>query len=140
MTATQLSTRSSLIAGDASLLLRRVLQADAILCAGFGALLTVAAGPLGDWFGLPTTLLRSVGIGLLPWAAFVAYAATRPQLSGLPTWTVIAGNTAWLVASTALLLSGQVDPTALGYAFVIATALLVAVIVETQFMAVRRVG
>jgi hypothetical protein len=135
---TETEPMHTLFGSAPAVVLRRVLQADAALCAGFGAVLAVAAGLLGSWLGLSETLLRSVGIGLLPWAGFVLYAATRRSLTGLPTWVVIVGNTAWVVASAILLLSGQADPTALGYAFVIAVALLVALIAETQFMAVRR--
>jgi len=45
--------------------LRRVLLADAITSGAMGLLLALLAGPLSRWFGLPTDMLREVGLFLL---------------------------------------------------------------------------
>ena len=121
-------------------LLQRITLFDGVLCAAFGLLLVAAAGPLADLFDLPALLLRLVGVGLLPWAAFVLYIATRTPISRSLTWVVVAGNGVWTIASLLLLVSSQVDPSALGYAFVIAQAVLVAIIAETQIIGLRRVS
>jgi len=117
--------------------LRRVLLADGCLAVGFTLLLAVSASPLSDLLGLPTTLLRLVGLGLLPWAAFVLYAATRPTISRPLTLVVASGNAVWTLASLLLLITGWVDPTALGHGFVIAQTLLVAVIAGLQYRGLR---
>jgi hypothetical protein len=51
---------------------------------------------------------------------------------------VIVTNALWAAASVVLLLSGWVAPTALGYAFVIAQAAVVAVFGELQYTGLRR--
>lgn len=119
-------------------LLQRTLLLDGVLVAAFGLLLTVAAGPLADLFDLPTLLLRLVGVGLLPWAAFVFYIATRATISRSLALDVIVGNAVWVVASLLLLVNDQVDPSAIGIAFVLAQAALVAVIAAVQYVGLRR--
>lgn len=51
---------------------------------------------------------------------------------------IVAINGLWLVGSLALLLSGTVQPTMLGTAFVVVQALAVAVFAELQFIGIRR--
>ena len=51
---------------------------------------------------------------------------------------IIAINALWVAASFGLLVSGAVTPTLLGYAFVIAQALAVALLAELQFVGFRR--
>jgi hypothetical protein len=51
---------------------------------------------------------------------------------------IIALNVLWVAGSIGLLVSGWVAPTALGYAFVIAQAIVVGVFAELQFVGLRR--
>ena len=53
---------------------------------------------------------------------------------------VIVANALWVVASIALLVSGQVTPTLLGYVFVIGQAIAVLGFAELQWMGLRRIG
>jgi hypothetical protein len=53
-------------------------------------------------------------------------------------WSIIVCNASWVAASLLLLVGGWVAPTALGYAFVIAQAVVVGVFAELQYMAVRK--
>jgi hypothetical protein len=55
-----------------------------------------------------------------------------------PSWAVIAYNALWSLDSVVLLLSGWVAPNAFGLVFVIGQALVVAVLAECQYMALRR--
>ena len=57
--------------------LRRVWWADAAVSAVVGAAMAGAAGPLGELIGLPARLLAGAGLSLLPYAAFLAWLATR---------------------------------------------------------------
>ena len=65
-------------------------------------------------------------MSLIPYAAIVAYVGTRPDVSRAAVWAIIAYNVLWSIDSVVLLVSGYVSPTALGYAFVIFQAAVVA--------------
>jgi hypothetical protein len=120
--------------------LRRSLILDAVASGATGALMLAGAGLLEGWLGLPAALLRAAGLVLVPYVAFVGYLATRETLTPAAVWTVVAANGLWAAASIGLLLSGWVAPTALGYAFVIAQAAVVAVFGELQYVGMRRPG
>jgi hypothetical protein len=74
----------------------------------------------------------------VPYVALVAYVGTREVISRPAVQTIIALNIVWTVCSVGLLLTDYVAPTALGYAFVIAPAAVVAVFAELQFIGLRR--
>ena len=123
---------------EPSTFLRRALVLDA-LASGATALLVIAIAELLEGLlGLPAALLRGAGMLLVPYVAFVVYAALRESIARPAVWTIIAANALWAVASVLLLVSGFVAPTALGYAFVIAQALVVALFAEIQYMGLRR--
>jgi hypothetical protein len=121
-----------------SAFLRRVLWADAASCFGMGLLLALAATPLARWFGLPGVMLREVGLFLLLFAALVAVLALRRASPRLLFWAVIIGNALWALDSVLLLVSGWVTPTTLGGAFVVAQALVVALLAELEYSGLRR--
>jgi hypothetical protein len=72
--------------------------------------------------------------------AFVAWVGTRETISRPAVQAVIALNVLWVLGSAGLLVSGWVVPTLLGYAFVIAQAIVVGVFAELQFIGLRRTG
>lgn len=117
--------------------LRGVLWADAASCVAMGALLAAGAGALAGPFGLPAALLRAAGLGLLPFAALVAFVAAR----GAPragAWLVVAANLLWVVDSFALLAFGGFAVSSLGQAFVIGQAGAVAALAILEAQALRR--
>lgn len=118
--------------------LRNVLLADAVTSAGCGVAMLAGAGMLEPVLGLPGMLLRYAGISLLPFAAMVAFIATRAHLSRGAVWVVIILNVAWALESLLLLVSGWVAPTILGYGFVLFQAIVVAAFAELEFFGVRR--
>jgi hypothetical protein len=118
--------------------LRRVLAADATTCVATGLLLLFGASALEPWLGIPPTLMRSAGTSLLPIAAFFAYVATRDSSPRVLVWAVIAGNAAWSFDSVALLFTGWIAPTALGIVFIVAQALVVALVAELEYVGLRR--
>ncbi len=103
---------------EQSSLLRRSLLADVVVSGSAGLLLTLAAGPLGDLFDLPVSLLRVAGISFLPYAAFVAYVATRAEIPRPGAWAVVGANLTWAAVSLLALVAGWVDPSGIGVAFV----------------------
>ena len=121
-----------------STFLRRVLFADAGTCVATGLLLALGPAPLEQFTGLPAVLLRYAGLSLLPFAALLVYLATRESVSPMAIWTVILLNALWTVDSFLLLLTGWVSPTELGYAFVAAQALAVAVFAGLEYFGLRR--
>ena len=116
--------------------LRTVLWADAIASGATGLLMAAGAGLLENLLGLPSALTREAGIILVPYAALVAVVAARAQISRAAVWVFIVANAAWTIGSIALLLGG-LAPTALGYVFVIAQAVVVAILAELQYVGVR---
>jgi len=133
-----MSTATLRVKTESPGLLRRALLADGAVSGATGLLLALAAGPLGDLLDLPTLLLRLTGVSLLPYAAALLYVATREAIDRSAVWVVIGLNLLWAVASIALLLTGWVEPSGLGYAFVIAQALVVAAFADLQYLGLRR--
>ncbi|MBX9774552.1 MAG: hypothetical protein K2Y71_09075 [Xanthobacteraceae bacterium] len=118
--------------------LRLALFADAAVSGATGLVAFAGAGILDALLGLPTDLLRYAGLSLIPYAAIVAYVGTRPNLSRAAVWAVVTYNTLWAIDSVVLLVSGAVAPTALGYAFVIFQAAVVAGFAGLQVVALRK--
>lgn len=118
--------------------LRRALLADAVVSGASGLLMSTAAGFLANLLALPEGLLRYAGLALLPYGALVTWVATRQSLQRPAVWALIVVNALWAIDSIVLLLSGWIQPNALGYAFVVAQALVVALFAEIQYMGLRR--
>lgn len=89
--------------------LRQVLLADAATSGAMALLLLLGAGLIERWMALPASTLRGAGLILLPFAALVAFLATRPRLPTPAVWAVILVNLAW-AAESVVLASGWVDP------------------------------
>jgi hypothetical protein len=124
----------------ANLITTRIVYAvDAAGSLGLGALLIAFANPAAALFGpsLPAVVLLAIGIGLVPWAAFNAWIATRPDLPSGAARVNVAGDAAWVVASLALLLLASAGLTMLGAAAVIAIGLFVGAIGSTKAMGLR---
>jgi hypothetical protein len=121
-----------------SMFLRRALAIDAAASGATALLVIAAASPLEGLLGLPAALLRGAGLVLIPYVAFVVYAATRATVSPPAVWSIIIANGLWAAASALLLISGWVTPNALGYAFVIGQAVVVALLGELQYVGLTR--
>lgn len=121
-----------------STFLRRVLLADAATCAAAGLLMMLGAGLLEQFFRLPSGLSRYAGASLLPFAALLAYLATRENLSPRTLWAVIIVNALWTVDSVLVLLAGWVEPNVLGSAFVVFQAVGVAAFAALEYLGLRK--
>jgi hypothetical protein len=71
-------------------------------------------------------------------AGALFYLSTREHLARGIVWAVIAANAAWVAASVLVLLSGRIEPTILGYVFVLGQAIAVAGFAEAQYVGLRR--
>ena len=118
--------------------LRRVLLADAVSSGAMGLLLALLAGPLARWFGLPRRCCGRSASSCWASPRFVAVLGLRRASPRLLVWLVIIGNALWALDSVLLLVSGWVAPTALGGAFVVAQALVVALLAELEYTGLRR--
>jgi hypothetical protein len=118
--------------------LRQVLFVDAAVSGAAGLLMAAGATFLSPLLGLPVGLLFWAGVALFPFVGLLIVVARRKQASRLMLIDIIAINALWVAASFGLLVSGAVSPTILGYAFVIAQALAVALLAELQFVGFRR--
>lgn len=126
--------------GGAPLSLRAALVLDAAASGAAGIVMLAGAGMLAPLLGLPAGLLAAAGAALLPFALAVGLLARRTAPPRGLAWAVVAVNEAWVVASIVLLLGGWVTPTALGVAFVLAQAAVVAAFAVLQALALRRGG
>jgi len=125
-------------ATDRSSFLRRVVLVDAATCVAMGLLLSLAANMLAPLLELPIRLLEYAGLSLLPIAAFIAWVATRSNLSRLGVRVVIAGNAAWVAGSALLLVSGWVSPNLLGSGFIAAQAATVVLLAGLEYVGLSR--
>jgi len=121
-----------------SLFLRRAIQADAIFSGVSAVLLTLGAADLAALLNLPETLLRETGLFLVAYAALVAWLGTRATMPRALVIIVIAGNSAWTVASIALLFIDAVMPNLLGQAAIAMQAIVVGALAELQYIGLRR--
>ncbi|MEW6129658.1 MAG: hypothetical protein AB1757_21640 [Acidobacteriota bacterium] len=118
--------------------LRKVLFADAAISGTTGLVMLLFADSLNQLLGVPVGLLRYAGLSLLPFAALLIYLATRQHLQRPIIWAIISGNALWAIDSILLLFTNWVAPTALGYGFIIAQAMLVAVFAEAQYFGLKK--
>jgi hypothetical protein len=118
--------------------LQAVLLADAAITGGAGVVLALGAGPLGDALGFSSTLLRWVGLALIPCALLMADLGMRERIARRWVRACIGANLLWVIASGLLLISDWVEPTGLGIAFVIAQALVVAAVADLEWLSLRR--
>jgi hypothetical protein len=120
--------------------LRQVVGFDAALCAVNGLAYLAGAAALDSVLGLPATFLRWVGVFLVAYAALVAVVATRATIPRLGVRAVVEGNAAWVVASVVLAVSQWSSPTAAGTVWIVAQAVVVAVLAVVQHRLLGRVA
>ena len=120
--------------------LRLILLADAGASGATAALLVAGAGLLERLLGLPVALMREAGMLLIPYVVLVLFVASRPSVAVAAVNAIIAVNAGWTAASVLLLVSGWVNPTVLGVAFVLAQALAVGAFAAIQYLCLRQAG
>jgi hypothetical protein len=118
-------------------LLRLALRLDAAASGAMGLGLAATSTVADSVLGVPAGWLVGIGLGLVAWAVLLAVIARGPAPSGA-VWSVVAGNAAWVVASVATVVAGWFPLTGLGIAFVILQAAAVVVLLELQYVGLRR--
>ncbi len=115
--------------------LKTILLLDAATCLLMGLLLAVASGFVCSITALPQPLLFCAGLLLLPIGLFMAATAIWWLGSAAAVWLIIVGNVGWVIASLGLLMI--VTANGLGVVFVLAQALVVAVLAWVEYRALR---
>ncbi|MEO7170312.1 MAG: hypothetical protein ABIY39_08070 [Sphingomonas sp.] len=116
---------------DTTNTIRTILGLDALTCLAAGAVMSLGAGLLAGPTGLHPTLLLVAGCSLFPVAALFGWMAKTSLLNGPLVLLAVTGNIGWVTASIAVLL--LTDPTLFGAAFILAQALVVAVLAWLEF-------
>jgi hypothetical protein len=123
---------------DGGRLLRFALRLDAAGSGALGLLGLVAAAPLADPLGATAGGLRGTGAFLVGYAIVLVLLAARPVIPRAAAWTVVIGNTGWMLGSIGAAVAGRDSFTALGVAVVLAQAAAVAVFADLQWLGLRR--
>jgi len=121
--------------------LRRTLLADAALSALCAIPCLLDAKPLAAWLGISESfVLVIIGVGLLLFAADVAWIATRPQLDRRAATLILGLNIAWVVVSAILLLTDWVAFSSAGKWAIAGIADGVAVLAILEYCGLRQIG
>lgn len=115
--------------------LSQFLALDAATCAAVFALGVFATDAVAALTGLPGGIVGAAGWICLAAAALLAYLAVRPMRGLL--WLVIAGNIAWVIASTVVWIAYFGWLTALGHAIIVAQAIGVELFVMLEMKGAR---
>ena len=120
-------------------LLRFAMRADATVCAGVGLLVAMTADPLSRLTGLSATAEWLSGAALVAYGALLYVLAAVNGLRRIGMALVVA-NTAFAVATTAVLIAGWLPLTAFGAALVLSFAAVTAALAWLQYLGVRRLA
>ncbi len=120
--------------------LRHVLWLDAASGVATAALQCEFAQALAAPLGLPLDLLQWSGWLLAACVLGIVWVATRPAIPAAAVWLLMGVNTLWVLGCLGLLASGLVAPTLLGEGFLIVQAVAVGVLVELEWIGLRRMA
>jgi hypothetical protein len=118
--------------------LQKVLWADAALSALSGLSMALGGVPLQGVLGLPAAMVVPGGLGLLAYAVFLAWVATRPVLPRGAVMAAVIFNLVWTVDCLAIAFGPWFSPTALGQVFLLANVVAGIAFAELQVIGLRR--
>ena len=121
-----------------STFLRYVLFADAATCTVTGFAMSLGTSVLTSLTGLPANILFYAGLGLFPFVGLLIFIGTKREVPSAAIWTVIVINALWTLDSFLLLVTGWVEPTMFGYAFVTFQAVGVAGFALLEYFGLRK--
>lgn len=135
-------TSEPTIGRDRSVFLRRVLWGNVLFSTLCALVILLDLGPVTNFLGWPLQWpLLVVGLGLLPFALFVAYVARTKPFHKTLAWVVIEMDIAWVIASAAILMLGWPAGTTVGGKWAIGiVAEIVAAFAILQYFGLRRLG
>jgi hypothetical protein len=131
----------ALIPDDQSRTLRLAFMANALFSAASGLAFVLAGGHIASLAGLASGLpLQLVGIGLLPFAAFLVWLAERPELSSGQGRMVSAMDAQWVLGTFVLLVGWPDLLNATGQALALGIAAVVSVFAIWQLIGSRQLA
>lgn len=118
---------------------RFIYAADTFVSGAMGVVLFLTAAPLTQLVGwtLPESFLSTIGLLLLPWAAFNFYVARVARPTRGVVFGNIGGDITWVLGSIALAVEHAPGLTAIGMALLIGQAIAVAGVVVIKLAGVR---
>jgi hypothetical protein len=118
--------------------LRNSLLGNAAFSILSGLSFAIAAASVSSLLGIEQIeLVRSVGIGLLAFASFVAFVATRPVIDLSAALAIVIGDLSWVVGTVPIVMLGVLSPS--GVVAALAIADIVLVFAGLQYWGIRRV-
>lgn len=118
--------------------LRRVLAVDAIGAAVSAVALIAASSTIAPLLGLPASLIETVGIAFIPFAAFVGWLAARETPPAAGVWAVILLNALWVIESLLVAAGVWFQPNSVGVAVIVAQALGIATLAELEYVGLKK--
>lgn len=106
--------------------LRKVFMLDALFSGAAAAMFIVGSGFIASLTGLPQNLLFWAGVVLVPYTALLVLVGRRETAPRLIMIDIVGINLLWATVSLGLLLTGTIAPNALGVAFDVLQATVVA--------------
>lgn len=120
--------------------LRVILYGDSLYCMIVGLTLFAFALPLTSLVGLPNVMiLRVLGIGLIVWAATLAYVTYCDRLRMIATIAIV-GNLAWVGFTEYLLMTDMASMTMVGKSLAVVIVIIVSLFAVAQFYGMRKLG
>ena len=120
-------------------LLRRVLQADGLICAAFGLLLTFGASPIASFMGVNSAaVILALGLIIAVYGVGLFVVASRETIDRRLPIIVIMLNSAWVIGSAIVLAADLFGLTTGGRWTILIVADLVAILAVAQFIGLRR--
>ena len=119
-------------------LLRFALRLDAAACCVLAVLALAGAPVLEGVLGMPSSLLRPLGLALLLAGVGVWLVAAQAQVNRRAAWVVVGLNVVWAVQSVAGVVLGWWTLSTLGTLFVLAQAVGTGLVAELEVLGLRR--
>ncbi|WP_232661169.1 hypothetical protein [Pseudonocardia sp. TRM90224] len=138
MTAVPFSLARIASTADGGRFLRLALRLDAAGSGALGLGGLVGATALAPLLGTTSTAMMATGGFLVVYALALVVIAGRPAISRPAAWTVVVGNSVWVLASIVTAMGGPL--TAIGVAVVLAQAAAVLVFIDMEWLGLRRMA
>ncbi len=120
-------------------LLRHAMRGNAVFSAVTGVIALLFSGALSNLTGIqPAWMFVALGIGLLLYAADLAWVTSRPRLDPRFGWMAVILDLIWVVGSVILLLTDALAMTTAGNWLVAIIADIVLVFAVVQWLGIRR--
>ena len=116
--------------------LQNILLLDAATCVATGALMAFGSNFVAGLTAIPAPMLTWAGLILFPCAALMLYAGLQASPTRSIVWLIVLGNIGWVIASVGLF--AFIAPNALGTIFILAQAVVVAVLALLEHNAMQR--